>query len=69
MKTGHDSAMTFCPDCEERIHLNANPELGLKVLCSYCRAYLEIIRLRPLRLIDKTDKIHTIGGWQNGNLY
>ena len=60
MKTGHDSAMAFCPDCEDRIQLNTNPELGLKVLCPYCGAYLEIIRLRPLKLSWDLEE-HKIG--------
>jgi len=39
-----------CPDCDGRIDLNPNPELGQKVICPHCDAELEVIGLDPLEV-------------------
>jgi lysine biosynthesis protein LysW len=50
MKIGRQTAVAFCPDCEEQIHMGTDPELGLKVLCPHCWTDLEVISLKPLKL-------------------
>ncbi len=41
---------TLCPDCEHEIELGIAPELGQKITCPNCWAYLEVINLEPLEL-------------------
>ena len=40
----------LCPDCGEEIDLGSQFEVGLKVTCPECWAYLEIVNLEPLVL-------------------
>jgi len=62
MKFGRRTVVAFCPDCEEQVHMGTDPELGLKVLCPYCWACLEVIRLEPLKLSWDMSEAKT--GWR-----
>ena len=62
MKVGRQTAFAFCPDCEERIQLDTDPELGQRVLCPHCWANLEVIRLWPLKLSWDTGE--NLTGWK-----
>jgi hypothetical protein len=44
------SITTFCLDCERRIDLGPEPQVGQRVKCSYCEVELEVINLEPLEL-------------------
>lgn len=50
MDRGKPTVITPCPDCQEEIDLGPTPELGEKITCPNCWAYLEIIGLDPVRL-------------------
>jgi hypothetical protein len=63
MKLGRHSAVAFCPDCEEQVHISTDPHLGLKVLCPHCWASLEVIRLRPLKL--SWDMSEQMASWRS----
>jgi hypothetical protein len=47
----------FCPNCENKVDIMAEPELGLHVMCKACQMELVIIWLNPieLSLIDYED--------------
>jgi alpha-aminoadipate carrier protein LysW len=40
----------YCPDCDEKITLNAKPAVGQKLTCPHCDADLEVISVEPLEL-------------------
>ena len=39
-----------CPDCEEKVFVEAGKELGAVVLCEDCDSRLEVVGLDPLEL-------------------
>ena len=45
-----ESKTASCPDCEQEILLDNNPQKGQKITCPNCWAYLEIVSLDPLKL-------------------
>jgi lysine biosynthesis protein LysW len=48
MKKGaRTMARVSCPDCDGRILLSSNVELGLKLICPHCDAELEVISIDP----------------------
>ena len=49
-----------CPDCEHEIHLSSIPEMGQKVTCPDCWAYLEVVSLEPLQLAWESDSFEDI---------
>ena len=55
-----------CPDCEHEIHLSSIPEIGQKVTCPDCWAYLEVVSLEPLELAWETDSFQEVwdGDWE-----
>ncbi len=57
MKIVKKTSVVACPDCDEAIDLGAKIELGQKVTCPYCEAYLEVTSLDPPEL-----------GWDMGDL-
>ncbi len=42
--------MALCPECESKLTLPEEAEVGDVVVCKTCEAVLEIISLRPLEL-------------------
>lgn len=37
----------YCPDCDGRIMLSSQVEVGLTLVCPYCDAELEVISVDP----------------------
>lgn len=42
--------MALCPECEAKLTLPEELEIGDVVVCRTCEAVLEVINLRPLEL-------------------
>lgn len=42
--------MATCVECDEEITIGRRPRLGMKVICGYCGAHLEVVSLDPLEL-------------------
>jgi alpha-aminoadipate carrier protein LysW len=40
----------YCPDCDEKIVLNPDVELGLRFVCPNCDVELEVISVDPLEI-------------------
>jgi alpha-aminoadipate carrier protein LysW len=40
-------AHVYCPDCDGRIMLNSQVEIGLTPVCPHCGAELEVISIDP----------------------
>lgn len=40
----------LCPDCGEKFNIRTVPELGQRITCPNCWAYLEIVSLNPIVL-------------------
>ena len=43
-------AVAFCLECGNGISLGARPHEGQRLICTKCRARLELINVRPLEL-------------------
>ncbi len=58
--------VVFCPECGYGIDLGAWPQEGQRIICTKCRARLEVINLRPLELDWVYDEPHYYPeeGWQ-----
>lgn len=39
-----------CPDCSKPIRLDGTPQVGRRVTCPSCMAFLEVINLNPIEL-------------------
>jgi len=44
------SVRTFCLECERKLDLGNNPQVGQRIKCEYCEVQLEIINIDPLEL-------------------
>ena len=40
----------YCPECDARITLRKEPELGQRLVCPECDEPLEVVELDPLEL-------------------
>ena len=40
-------ARVHCPNCDEKIFLSSNVEVGLRLVCPHCDAELEIVSVEP----------------------
>ena len=61
MEVAKRAVTIACPDCEHEIHLSSIPEMGQKVTCPDCWAYLEVVSLEPLELAWEVDLIQDDG--------
>ena len=43
-------ATAYCPECEQKVKLGAEPAEGQRVTCLNCGTILEVINLEPLEL-------------------
>jgi len=50
MSINTQTILTMCPDCEEQIPVPSPPQIGQKISCPNCWAYLEVVSLKPLKL-------------------
>ncbi len=41
---------TECPSCGAHINLKLNPKMGQQVVCTDCKAELEVVWLEPVQL-------------------
>ncbi len=41
----------ICPNCDEKVILEIEPEIGIQVVCETCLAELAIIWLNPIELM------------------
>lgn len=39
-----------CPACGAKVNVNAKPKMGQKVVCTACKADLEVVWLEPVEL-------------------
>lgn len=44
----------LCPECQQKINLGPNPEIGQPVICQSCNTMLEVVWLFPV-FIDYMD--------------
>jgi lysine biosynthesis protein LysW len=47
MERSQKMARVYCPDCDGRIVLGAQAEVGIKLVCPHCDAELEVISVDP----------------------
>lgn len=52
-----------CPECQQQIELNSNPEVGQQVTCGSCKMDLEVTWLLPISLdyLEVKEKISAFG--------
>ena len=50
MATAQKKLAATCLDCSETIQIDAKAQVGHKLSCPHCGAYLEIVNLKPLEL-------------------
>ena len=39
-----------CPECQQKINLSSDPEIGQPITCQYCNTMLEVVWLFPIFL-------------------
>jgi lysine biosynthesis protein LysW len=42
--------LATCVECDEAIEINGRPKLGMRLLCAYCGAKLEVVNLAPVEV-------------------
>lgn len=50
MDNGKRSIEAVCPDCGEKFSIRTTPEVGQRITCPNCWAYLQVMSLNPLVL-------------------
>ena len=43
-------AHSTCPSCDARLNVGANPKMGQRMTCHFCKTELEVAWLNPIEL-------------------
>jgi lysine biosynthesis protein LysW len=48
--SAENTKMAACPECDDRINVQNDVELGQRIICGRCKSELVVIRTSPLEL-------------------